>query len=63
MPEEKKVVCPECDKEVQLTKEGICPECGLDVAWVQEKVRRDKAVEKVKQAAEKGKKKSSGWGF
>lgn len=62
MPEEKKVVCPECDKEVQL-KDGVCPECGLDVAWVQEKVRRDKAVEKLKQGIDKKKKKDSGWGF
>ena len=49
----RKVVCPECDKEVELVNgEGSCAACGLDVGWVLEKRRRDKAIEKLKQREE-----------
>lgn len=50
---EKKVMCPECDKEVTLKDgEGTCV-CGLDVGWVLERRRRDRALEKLKSREEK----------
>jgi hypothetical protein len=54
MPEPKKVklICPECDKEVELVDgEGVC-DCGLDVGWVVEKRRRDRAVKKLAEREE-----------
>lgn len=56
MPEVKriKVICPECEKEVELSDgEGVCGNCGLDVGWVMEKRRRDKAVKKLEEREEK----------
>jgi transcription initiation factor TFIIIB Brf1 subunit/transcription initiation factor TFIIB len=56
---EKKVMCPECDKDVTIKDgEGVCANCGLDVGWCLEKARRDKAVRKLSEP-EKAKKK--GW--
>jgi predicted amidophosphoribosyltransferase len=49
----KKVLCPECDKEVDLSQnEGICQGCGLDVALVIEKDRYERALEKIRSRRE-----------
>lgn len=55
MPEPKKVklICPECDKEVELVDgEGVCGNCNLDVGWVVEKRRRDRAIRKMDEREE-----------
>lgn len=57
MPEAKKVLCPECETEVNLSEhEGVCQKCGLDVGQIVEKDRYDTALQKYreKKAKESG---------
>ena len=66
----RKVLCPECDKEVEITRdaesgddEGICGECGLNVGRILTRRRYDRAYNKVaesEKAAEKKTKKAGG---
>lgn len=57
--EAKKVVCPDCSKEVVITEDGYCPECDYPFGF-HEARRRVKAVEdrerkKAEEEAEKNK--------
>jgi transcription initiation factor IIE alpha subunit len=58
LPKDRHVVCPECDADVNLAESDKCPNCRLDVAWIFEKRRRDKALERLKQREEDEQKKS-----
>lgn len=52
--ESKKVLCPECDTEVDLSQnDGECQKCGLDVALIIEKDRYDRALQKLRERREK----------
>lgn len=58
MPEDKKVVCPDCGKEVVITEEGYCPECDYPFGF-HEARRRVRAVEeRERQKAEEEAKKN-----
>jgi len=49
----KKVLCAECDSEVDLSKnEGVCPKCGLDMAAIMERRRYDKALRRIEKREE-----------
>ena len=62
----KKVMCPECDKEVDLEAGEECSNCGINVAVILERDRYERALERLRErrSAEggggKGKRKE-GW--
>ena len=53
--EKKKVVCPECDAEVEYSRDAECPKCGLAVGAIYERHRANQALEKLREAAKKPK--------
>lgn len=53
MPEAKKVICPECDKEVDLSQnDGVCQNCNLDVGQIVETDRHQRALQKYRERRE-----------
>lgn len=46
--EKKKVTCLDCGKEVELTDKGKCPNCGLKMRALLERLRHEKALEKLR---------------
>lgn len=49
MPENKKLWCLDCEKEVELTKEGRCPiaACNLDLEAIYNRQKYERALRKL----------------
>lgn len=54
-PTPKLVLCPECDKEMDINKSEDCPNCGHPVAFTLGRYRSEKALQKLRDLDEKKK--------